>query len=94
MSSPGARRGEQLFGEDRRDDPSPPLDWSSPTKVRQVKEASHRAINAQRRGGGGSDRALHCSTPREAQADRRREARGTDVEGVGSPLQRAREAAD
>jgi hypothetical protein len=23
MTSPGARRGEQLFGEDRRDDPSP-----------------------------------------------------------------------
>jgi hypothetical protein len=25
MSSPGARRGEQLFGEDRRDNPGPPF---------------------------------------------------------------------
>jgi hypothetical protein len=25
MNSPSARRGEQLFGEDRRDDPSPPF---------------------------------------------------------------------
>ena len=80
MTSPGARRGEQLFGEDRRATPLPPLDWSSPTKVRQVKEASHRAINAQRRGRASPDREVHRAPRRETPADGRREARGRDVE--------------
>jgi hypothetical protein len=73
MTSPGARRGEQLFGEDRRGDPAPPLEWSSPTKVRQVKEASHRAINAQRanaKGGRGAARKVYLPEAREAHSKR------------------------
>jgi hypothetical protein len=89
MTSPGARRGDQLFGEDRRSDPAPPLEWGSPTKVRQVKEASHRAIDAQRRSSRGGIDPFHRAPRRQAPADGRGATGRRPLDGDREGVQRA-----